>query len=238
MYSKRRIFIVAAIFALVVVILSVIYAITYKPSSEEFNDGLYIENYDETVDNLPNERKEAVMAALYNMVEANSQDKKDISSSTAVIRAGSNHQEFNSSINAYFGSFIVDIERVRQSYIIYYTHSDDESNTATKGYPVVIRCLPTDKLIYEDFNCKDLVTTEAGGIDSIANELPYSTLDYEISAVLDKDNNITINVRLFLSEADYRTGSRDIIEKRKKDVEDWFRQKGFNPEDYIINYNY
>ena len=54
----------------------------------------------------------------------------------------------------YVGSFVVDIPNIQQSYKVEFNYSEDP-DYAIGGYAVLIYCLPEDKMVYPDFDCKE-----------------------------------------------------------------------------------
>ena len=61
---------------------------------------------------------------------------------------------YNAKNGWYVGSFVVDIPNIQQSYKVEFSYSEDP-DYAIGGYAVLIYCLPDDKMVYPDFDCKE-----------------------------------------------------------------------------------
>lgn len=230
--------IIVLIVATFVLITSLVIFLSIKNSKNQFGDEVKISNFNNLVSNLPSERRDAIFASLYKAVRLNSPEIKQEDINNAVIRESSVTQNTLNKGDEINGSFIVDIENIRQSYLISYIYADSaEKQVTVSGYSILVRCLDKEDIIYSEFNCKDIVSIKSGDLDPIIQYLPYSTLDYSIVARM-YDSNTTLNVKLQLSESDLRGGESRAVEKYKSEVLDWIREKGFNPEDYTINFTY
>ena len=235
---KKIVVIIVAILVLIGLITLVISTLIPK-NNNTYGDEVTIKNYTEKIKNLTDDRRDSMFAALYKIVELNKKEgaqTPDIND--AVIRKDSDSQKYNAEKDIYEGYFIVDIKSISQSYRIQYTYSSDNDNQEVGGYPVTATCLPVNQLIYGDFNCKDTIQIESAGIDPIIQYLPQSTLSYQIEASTGTDNKTVLNIRLLLSEADYRISEQEAVNTYKKEALDWIESKGLNPANYTINYSY
>lgn len=226
----------ALIFGLIAIIIGfVVYKTNYeKPYGTEITIG----NFDSKIKNLPADRKASISAYLYDTVKKNTNQSITIAEiGEATIRENSNSQIFNSEAKVFNGSFIVDIEKIKQSYKIEYVYSSDKNSDRLGGYEVLVLCLPSDKLIYGSFDCKELFE-DSEGIDPIVTALPYSTLSYEIRYIDTGKDKATLAVRLFISEADRSIDEAAAVNNYKKEALDWLVSKGFKPDNYEIIYTY
>ncbi len=234
---KRTALIVTAVVGGLIILGLVITIIAVSLNRSPYDNGVAIQNFDKLVKNLPKERKDAVFAALYEVVKLNnSGEVPDITD--AIIREGSEVQT-PAGPRQYSGSFIVDIASLRQSYLVQYAYSPDANDHFMTGYPLVVSCLPADKLIYGEFDCKNPGFIDSTPIDPIVYILPYSTLSYEVRALTspaDPNGKTTLKITLFLSDADYRTGKDAAIESYKQQALSWIRSQGFNPDNYLLQY--
>lgn len=201
------------------------------------NKEIQINNYDALIPDLPADRKKALDITLYNVVK-NNLKTENFNINDATIRDGSVISEFDKSANIHTGSFIVDLPSIEQSYKATYIWSADKNNINAVGYTATIACLPTDKLVYGNFDCVDDFSHSKikAERDPILNSLPYSTFNYSITA--DNDSGkIGLNIDIFLYLADTRDGGRDAsIKQYESDALDWIKSKKLNPDDYTIKY--
>lgn len=213
--------------------------VIYKTNYEKpYGTEITISNFSSKINNLPDDRKASISAYLYDTVKKNSNQSITVAEiGEAIIRENSNSQVFNSEAKVFNGSFIVDIEKIKQSYKIEYVYSSDKNSDQLGGYEVLVLCLPSDKLIYGSFDCKELFE-DSEGIDPIVTALPYSTLSYEIRYIDTGKEKSTLTIRLFVSEADRSTDEAAAVNSYKQEALNWLISKGFNPDNYEITYSY
>jgi hypothetical protein len=76
--------------------------------------------------------------------------------------------------------------------------------------------------------------------DPILINLPHETLDYEIHARFEdnelKQDVLVLDIRLLLSDSDYRTNPYAAAEKYKKAALDYITSLKLDPNNYTINY--
>lgn len=234
--KRQKVFLLILFFCLVAIIVG---AVIYKTNYEKpYGTELTIGNFDSKIKNLPPDRKSSISAYLYDTVKKNTNQSITLDDiGEAVIRENSNSQIFKSDVKVFNGSFIVDIEKIKQSYKIEYVYSFDKNSDYAGGYEVLVLCLPNDKLIYGSFDCKELFEDSAG-IDPIVTLLPYSTLSYEIRLIDTGKDKPTLAIKLFVSEADRNTGEAAAVNKYKQEALYWIMSKGFKPDNYEITYTY
>ncbi|MFZ2125129.1 MAG: hypothetical protein WA087_01245 [Candidatus Saccharimonadales bacterium] len=238
--KKQKIVILSAGFIFVALI-ALLFLIR---TPNKYGEGVSINNYDKYISNLPTDRRDSINSTLYKIIKSNSDSDSDSDSTASVkdatIRDGSSVDTYNKSTDINSGSFIVDMESIQQSYLISYEWSSTENNSNLSGYTAVATCLPTDKLIYGDFNCKDdfINSTSNTNRDPILKYLPQSTFNYNITGEINNDNKVDLNVEIFLYSADTRDGGRDSsIKKYKAEVIKWIRSVKLNPDNYTIYYS-
>lgn len=224
--------------AITVTGLTLLFIVFGPKGGNPYGSEVLIKGYDDNVKNLSTDYENLIMAELSGVIKLNTKDGESVANvKDATLRDGSAQQEYSEEFSIYRGSFVVDIESLKQSYLMTYTYSRDPDSAALGGYPVLASCLPVDQLKYGDFSCKDIETEESGDLNPITTILPYSTLSYSIRAVHD-DDTIRLVVTLFISGADRRSGEAAAVTAYKNEVLDWISSKGFNPADYEITYKY
>jgi hypothetical protein len=239
--QRKRLIIITSL-VIFVGLIALISILALRAPTNQFGKIIRIQNYDQKVKNLSPDMKDAMESYLYNIVKKNSKDSFDPSSvKDANIRDSSDTQSYNSSNDVYTGTFIIDITSIKQSYQTQYSYSSNESNTDVGGNPVVISCLPKDKLKYGEFNCIDFVSQQAGANDPILQYLPYQNFSYKITPDETQGTPLILNVTFTIPESDLKgdTASKQaVIASYIKQVSDWIVSKGDEPSNYRFVYNY
>ena len=238
---SRRIIIIAGLTLLSLVLMSVAVSV-YNNQKNSFGDEIAIVGLkDETSGREKPSDKELIdyiQSELLKIVNMNSDEQKegrDIKD--AIIREGSFNQTHNKDEGVYIVSFIVDIESLSQSYQANYQwKTSDGSDEHLDEWGDNVRCLPSDKLIYGDFDCQDMFTVMGGSEKSIINHLPHSSLNYRITYSPSQDN--VLDVTIETTASDERIDADAAISAYKQEVLEWIRSVGFDPQDFYINYTY
>lgn len=244
--ENKKIIIAVALFIVLCLVMIFIAVFNNIPSKRDY---LEISNFNEYVENIPNSEKRSIEEAIHHVVTLNTEDSDRITSDTkALIRSNTYSQSFKDDI--YETKFIIDIDDLRQSYLIENFYSDlSMEESGLTDYTVSVLCLPPEDMVYDGFGCVDRISQESGlsESDPILRHLPYSTLDYTITAYEypeDHDHEedghahegLSIQVDVLLSEADYKTGVAEVIYSYEEEVEDWIESLGLNPDNYNIEY--
>lgn len=240
---KQKIVIAGAAFVAVIAIVSVIYLLFFRPGSPYGNE-VAIKDFHQRIKNLPDDRRQAIGAALYNMVRKNTNNQAITPSDIgeAIIRANSETQRHEPKDKLYVGQFVVDIEKVEQSYRVEYRYAESGDSRLVSGYPVVVACLPKDQLVYPPFECKGTADSENTGVDPLIQHLPYRSLTFNIDSEQGKaGGKRTLRVTLRISQSQLKgdeAAKRAVVADHKKQVADWIRRQGGTPANYTILYNY
>lgn len=222
--SKKKLLILVVAFIVVVLLIIIISSIINRPPS------LKINNLSVYTKDTPSDTRDTLFESLYNIAKENTSD--EIPSSGAMVRNSSFNSTYDGEDKATYVSFIVDIEKIRQSYLVQYEWSKDNSTDNLSSTSVVISCLTKEEdIIYPDFKCKDDFSFDPEVDDPylyIEQKLPYSfnINDTTFTAVADNDNKSII---LFIDtcSSSARTNS---IEK----FGSWVSSFGINPEQFTI----
>lgn len=236
-YDRKRVVIfigvTVAVLSLIILFITILSGVFSK---NPYGDSVTISNYGQKIKNLPKDYENLITSMLYDMVRHNSSENIKLTTiGNAVIRSGSDTQE--ASNGRVTGLFIVDLESIKQSYRVQYEFSIDPNNDTISGYPLLVSCLEKDELIYGNFDCKE-VNSDLSQEDPIIGLLPYTTLTYEIKGTLNDSETVSLQVTVFLSSADYKTGVDAAIEQRKQQVEAWIHSQNLDPTNYSITYSY
>ena len=144
---------VAAIILIVVSLMQIFRKNPYGPETK-------IDNIDLVDKNLPQDQKDQVFALLYNVLMGNLVDGEPPKSG-ALVREGTVDYNYNEDTKVYFGTFIVDIPVVEQSYKVQLSWSPEKNNPNLGGYLVIISCIPKDLRIYaSQTTCVNVLTME------------------------------------------------------------------------------
>lgn len=234
--DKRKLIIPLVAFFFVSVAL-IILAVVWRGNQAPDNQ-IVIENYTTYVKNIGSSERGSIQENLFTTVNMNLEKPLETGKKTrAIIRDGSYEQSLEDGI--YTTNFIVDVESLKQSFSVINRYATKGSGVTGLDYTARILCLSKSKLIYDDFSCRDVVSSESGlsVSDPLLQYLPYSTLDYNVSSVV-KDEKLVVVVSILLSEADYRTGVDAAITQRKAEIKKWFEKNGLSVDDYTFEYKY
>jgi uncharacterized protein YxeA len=164
----RKILLVALVVIFIAIIIALIVAAVNNSSTKnQYGSFIKIQNYDQKVKHLTSTMKDAMQSSLYKLVKKNSTEGFEASTvKDAYIRDSSDTQTYDSYKNLYYGTFIVDMASIKQSYAVQYSYST--TNTLDLGgSPIIFSCLPKDKLRYGEFDCKDFVGDQSNPNDII-----------------------------------------------------------------------
>lgn len=242
---KRRRLIIIIVSVVVIAIISIVTAILLRGDPEnQFGKFIRIQNYTQKIQNSPGEVRDATESSLYNTVNLNKngQDFNPSNIKDAFIRDSSDKQTVSDSTNVISGSYIIDMQSIKQSYRVQYSFAPTETNRNVGGSPVVITCLDEADLIYGKFTCVDLVQKQTSKDDVILQYLPFQNFTFKISPDATKNKEkLTLTVDLTIPEVDLKgdvATNRQTVQMYKDEVLKWIRSKSVNPDDYIIEYNY
>lgn len=237
---KKAVIIIVAAFIVLMGIIWLVTALVQKDSNQ-FGKFIRIQNYTSKVKNVSSDMRDSTESYLYNIVVKNVDSSVNASKvGDAMIRDGSDEQSYISQTAVYEGSFIVDMASIKQSYLVQYSYS--RNNTVdVGGNPVVISCLPKDKLKYGEFKCVDFVSAQSSDNDALLQYLPYENFSFKLSPDATQSDTLVIIAKLSISEADLKgdAASRaSTVTMYKQEVVKWIKSKGVDPTKYTIQYNY
>jgi len=238
--SKKKLLVIALSFVLLVIIVSAVYWYVNGRNNPE-GDSLVIKNLGTYTQGKPSNKDTLnyIEHALYTTVNLNVDEPvKDKSIQDVMVRDGSFSQEYHNDKSIHTVKFIVDIESLKQSYDVSYQWSDtDKYSPNLDEWGTAVRCLPKDKLIYKDFDCKDMFSEMSTTADDpvLAKILPYEGNFYAIRYYSgDKEGNTIISVQIMTNTTGERTKKQfDIY---KKEAQDWLISQGVNLNDYVLIY--
>ncbi len=236
--QKTRKLILIIIGAFAAVVMLIIASYLYSNQSKD-NGKLTISNLKSftkvTAENK--ERIDYIQNDLFRIVNQNSKSPvKNNSVKDVVVRKDSFSETYKEEVKTHTVTFIADIKSLGQSYDVSYQWVDASigNQDVLDEYGTIVKCLPKEKLIYGEFNCKDMFTELSTPSDPILSHLPYSSENFEV--VYDPRVSKTLNATIKTSASDERSGGEAAIERYKNDVKTWLVSVVKNPEDYTINF--
>lgn len=238
MYSEERkqtkpinIIVLGVIATLIILIILICVTIFRSFHDNPYGSQIVISNIDEYYKDFDVNEKDLIYHYLYNIVSLNVSEGASIPNNGAVIRNGSANKEHNAVEGIETGSFIVDIESLKQSYGVQFTWVVEETSNYDNGYPVIVRCLSQEEQIYDFDNCVNMFEDDSEKYP-ITKDLPiveqYYTSDYSVFVDYIMmyeivDNKLTIIIR---------DNSGDSYEYALAKI----RELGYNPDEYNIKY--
>lgn len=240
----QNIKIIAIIVVALIVIVFLILSFQRLFRTNPYGPEIIIDNFDEYYSIAPQEKQDYACHYLYEAVLRNL-PKDQIPKSGAIIREKTAELEHNAEKNSYYGSFIVDIPKIEQSYRVQISWSIGKNNYSTStDYSALVTCLKSSEVIYPNFDCRDLFTDDNEASDKFNKEYPLAAklpIDIEYytdghgayvhytitSSAQNNPNNNTNNYAVLIT--DYTGDNYDAALDR-------IRNLGFKPEDYKIEY--
>lgn len=232
--NKKKIVILAIIATIIIIVPLFIFSL--KP--KKYGVGIEIKGYDKYLTEIPRDTRDSLNSTLYNIVKMNLESNAKIDVKDAVIRGDKSiTNKYDNKTKVTSGTFIVDMASIKQSYLMHFEWSS-EKGADYSGYPVVAECLPIEKLVYGDFNCKDMFTVLKENRDPILDDLPYRGADnYSVTASYDENKKIMLDVAIRLDPSVVGEAEKAAyIQKAKDEFAYWLSWVGHDIKDYKVNY--
>lgn len=240
--DKKKLYIFIAAGVLVLIVLSFLITFLSRDSGEnQYGKRIRIQNYTGVQKTPPTELRDTTESFLYTVTQLNNSETLNSAKiSDAVIRSDSSTSEYSDKTATLDGEYIVDIASLKQSYRVQFSYSNQVMNTNTSSSPVIVSCLPINKLKYGDFKCTDLMAQESGVNSAILPYLPYQNYSFKIVPLVES-GKITLNVTLTIPAIDLKgdiSSRQEVVSLYKNEVLKWIRSKDDDPSNYTIVYNY
>ncbi len=231
-----------ALFCIIVIILIVI-TLQQIFHKNPYGEEIKINNFTEYYPQVPRDRRDAVFSSLHDMIASNSKPDAIIPKSGAIIRENTAQSNYNEDLQNYYGSFIVDIAEIQQSYNVQFAWTEDRK-AVLYGDSMLITCVHGDKVIYNNFVCTDAVIEQENETNDILERFPImKVLPIDIEYYADgygAYTHYTISSDFGYNEdkskqtfsvliTDYTGGNYDDAIQRITNL-------GYNPKDYNIIY--
>lgn len=206
--------------------------------SNPFGASIDIDNFSRYFKDVPQEKRDAVSAALYNTITDNLPEGATVPNSGAKIRDRSVDTQYIEASLSNYSTFLVDIEPIQQSYRVQMSWSNNPETTVA-GYEILVTCPTEDQLIYPAFECKDMISSDPlTGLyekDPIMRLLPLKVSYYETNTERLISYRISYktledNTKIQLIIDDYTGGNKENALRT-------LTEKGVDTTKYDIIYN-
>lgn len=243
-HPYRKLVIIGIAFVVSIVLISLLIMFLQRLFYRNpFGEEIRIDNFSTYFSDTPAEQQEVIFHELYNAVARNTSDPETIPTSGALVRADTATSENNSTTKVNYGTFIVDLAAIEQSYRVQFEWSREADNPNLSGYRVLITCPAAEFVIYPNFACTDALTEESEQIENLNAQYPImkdlpikidyfegghgNEIRYDIEGDLDAyvDGESTFKIII----TDYTGGNYEAALTRIRDL-------GYNPDDYTIEY--
>lgn len=236
----RIIITILVVFLVTGLIFIALFSLNKSDNKNQFGDYIKIQNYNNIINNLSPTMKDSIQTSLYNTVKINLSNEINSSSiNDAYIRTPVTPQSFDTKKQIYSGTFLIDMESIKQTYQVQYSYST--SNIIdVGGSPVIIMCPTKDQLRYGEFECKDLLSKQSVPDDDILQYLPYQGYSFKISPD-STSGELVLNITLMIASSDLgpTVATRAAaVTFYKNEVKNWFETKNIEPSKYVLKYNY
>lgn len=139
-----------------------------------------IDNFSKYYRNAPTATSDMIFRSLHNIVALNTENEEEVPTSGATIRNNSTTNDYNQETNIHTGTFITDVEPIKQSFKVWFEWSDDQENTNLSGYQLKITCLVGEESLYGSTSCEDGSTSTS--IQNLYTRYPFlSQLPLDVS---------------------------------------------------------
>ena len=148
-----------------------------------YGNAIKINNYRKYFSHLDIDYYDRATSTLYDMVSESFDDNTAIPKSGALIRDNSVAEREDEATGLSYSSFIVDIPDLERTYAVSFTVALDDADNSSLVYPVIVLCPSKSILIYPDFPCADMNTTNSPTASfyekySFLNQLPITVSKY------------------------------------------------------------
>lgn len=235
--TGRKVIILGVVGMFIVFIIVIVMAVINI--NDKKKNTVQIDNLDSCSKNMNDAVKKSLFESVFVYVKAaNDFNKAPTDQSySATIRANSCKQVQTSDGKDRFNqtTVIVDVPKAKQSWAAsYHWRTTDDTRPEDLG-EAAITCVAKDQLIYGDFNCANVPLVKKATLNAILSVLPiivaeyskdYSTYtEFKITSPTSKNGVPVIKI------TDTTGGNKD----RALAI---LKQKGFNPADYTVEYEY
>ena len=229
--GKRKIalFIICSL----LLVMAVVY-IAIQSTSSDTAAPVDIKGYSSAASDAPKGLESMVKVSVADIVKKNNPDKPNLDSITPKVRDNSYTTTPPNSDGIVQAKFFVDIESLKQSYLVYISYYKDTPDKFAG--PPSVRCIENkDDLIYGDFNCQEISPVDDTlSKDALLSKLPHKDPLYYISGYVDSEGAKHVVVDIDLNT--YSEATRKMFYERKEQSLQWITSQDVNPDEYLIEW--
>lgn len=229
--GKRKIALFVISFLLFIA--AIVY-IVIKSTPSDTATPVDIKGYSSAAGDAPKGLEAMVKVSVADIVKKNNPDKAGLDSITPKVRDNSYTTTPPNSDGIIQAKFFVDIESLKQSYLVYISYY---KNTPDKfAGPPSVRCIENkDDLIYGDFNCQEISSVDDTlSKDALLSKLPHKDPLYYISGYVDSEGHKHVIVDIDLNT--YSEATRKMFQERKAQSLQWIKSQSVNSDEYLIEW--
>lgn len=221
----------------IVCFLLLIAAIVYtaiKSTPSDTTTPADIKGYSNVTGDVPKGLEAMVKVSVADIIKKNNPDKASLSSITPKVRENSYTATPPNSDGIIQAKFFVDIESLKQSYLVLISYYKDTPDKFAG--PPSVRCIENkDDLVYGDFNCQEITPTdETLSKDTLLSKLPHKDPLYYISGYVDSEGAKHVVIDIDLNT--YSEATRKMFHERKEQSLQWITSQNVNPDEYLIEW--
>ena len=228
--SKPSRFVIVSVAIAGILLIGIIIAALVLTSKNPYGEDEITIDGISNVSNITPDITASVYAQLYKIAKENT--KGDLPADIkAKLREGTVEEKYDTDSKTYIGTFIVDLEELKQSYYVGYRYKT--TGTTGSGYPVFVSCPPQKYRIY-DTPCSDGISLYEHA-DPIFIYAPYDSYEkgFEVKFAREPEDYYDVpELNVYLITC---TDTR--IPGLKQKFLDWMTSNGLDPENYTINYS-
>ena len=229
--GKRKIALFVICFLLFIA--AIIY-IAIKSSPGDNAKPVDIKGYSNAASDAPKGLEAMVKVSVADIVKKNNPGKGGLDSITPKVRDNSYTATPPNGDGIIQAKFFVDIESLKQSYLVYISYYKDAPDKFAG--PPSVRCIENkDDLIYGDFDCQDISPVDDTlSKDALLSKLPHKEPLYYISGYVDSEGAKHVIVDIDLNT--YSEATRKVFHERKEQSLEWIKSQNIDPNEYQIEW--
>lgn len=229
--GKRKIALFAICFLLLIV--AIVY-VAIRSSASDTATPVDIKGYSSAASDAPKGLEAMVKVSVADIVKKNNPNKAGLDSIAPKVRDNSYTTTPPNGDGIIQAKFFVDIESLKQSYLVYISYYKDSPDKFAG--PPSVRCIENkDDLIYGDFNCQEISPVDDTlSKDALLSKLPHKDPLYYISGYVDDEGHKHVVVDIDLNT--YSEATRKMFQERKEQSLQWIESQDVDPDEYLIEW--
>lgn len=229
--GKRKIALFVISFLLFIA--AIVY-IVIKSTPSDTATPVDISGYSNAAGEAPKGLESMVKVSLADIIKKNNPNKAGLDSIAPKVRDNSYTATPPNSDGIIQAKFFVDIESLKQSYLVYISYYKDTPDKFAG--PPSVRCIENkDDLIYGDFDCQEISPVDDTlSKDALLSKLPHKDPLYYISGYVDSEGHKHVVVDIDLNT--YSEATRKMFQERKEQSLQWIKSQDVDSDEYLIEW--